>query len=686
VGGTGNIVIVFVINNYFRFIMDMNVEGNATSLTVGTAMGKVQVGSQPHQEEQLNAMINPSGSLKTRPPRASRRPTHCHDKKPPSQPIGSVPQLRAPLSCDSTSYVGSMSRCTSQPRTSKSHFLMGFNVDDCFDVRSIPDPPSPIAPTRRTRRRLSTPSMMPAAHGSPGKRGLDDVTNNNRSSVSTKRNTSERKRKSLLHVPSPSADHTSEEVACTEERPPKVLQLNICMEDEEVERIRISHKRRKQRQSMIVPPRLNLSPFPEKNSSFSHPQAMSHVVEKSYAPWLPMKLFPGTKESMDELRALVRGYCNATDCEKSSIDRIQELTGYPMPGRFTTQIKTEEKVETDNDVIKANRRCVFSKISPAMALMEKQKEQDTKQWEDGTGCRVGKSNKSGKYRYFSTEDHQRVASQDYKRRYMAVLEHTRPNRVAAAQVWMKTLSETEPVVKTVFETDDKSCLRPIDYIQDTIRTVSHDASIDETDKDCASDELQEQQQREAFLPPMSNLLRRESTGSNVDDAMDLCDLSVSLDCGQQANVAQGSSAPTVLATQFAAEISEASSEDTEESESRTATPSPLPIEFVASSMACHAEQYHVLGPVLVAQSRDESADTTSDVETQESTKDLDDVPLLPLPSREVEALDPEIAQAEKRLWEKIDGALKEYSEEVMVITKARNLRARGKKQHASLNK
>jgi hypothetical protein len=647
--------------------MDADEKGNAASLADLTTMGKVHVDSQQHEES----------SLKARPLRTTKPPTHCKEKKTHSQTIPSLHQRRGPHSYDSTSYVGPTSRCMSQPSTTPSHFLKGFNVASCFDVRSIPDPPTPIALSRHKHRRLSTPNMMSAGHGSPGNRGLDDVTNNQRSGELIKRKSSDRKRKSLIHVPSPIADEACKDVTQKEERPSKVLQFHICMEEEEVERTRISHKRRKQRQSMVVRTQLNLSPSPEKSLSFSPFQAKSQLVEIPSSPGHPTELFSGKKESMEELRALVRAHCNATNAEKLYTDfsnRIQGLTGYPMPGRIATQAKREEKAETDNDVIKANRRCVFSKISPAMSLMEKQKEQDTKQWEHDTGCRVGKSEKSGKYRYFSTDDQQRVPSQDYQRRYMVVLKQTRPNRVAAAKVWMTKLEETKPLVKMATDADDQTSLGPTDYEQATTTTVSNDALTDEPDEDCPSLVLHEQQQREAFLPPKSDLLRRKSTGSNADDAMDVCDLSASLDCGDQANMARASLG---AATAFAAEISEASSEDTEETESRTATPSPLHVEFVASLSGCQA-----VGPVLVAQSRDEGTDAMSNIETQEPTRVLGDIPMLPLPSREVESLDPEIAQAEKRLWEKIDSALKEYSEQVIGITKAGNDRARGQKQHA----
>ena len=50
--------------------------------------------------------------------------------------------------------------------SSQAHFLDGFNVDECYDVKSIPDPPSPSPVVRR--RRLSSPSLP---------RSFGDVTN-----------------------------------------------------------------------------------------------------------------------------------------------------------------------------------------------------------------------------------------------------------------------------------------------------------------------------------------------------------------------------------------------------------------------------------------------------------------------------------------------------------------------------
>jgi hypothetical protein len=658
----------------------MSEEGVAAFVAVAQPMADHK--AQLHQQGETRAIVN-SVTSTARPPRIPKPSSQALPEKiSSSQPNRSSSQPRASLSKDPNRAVPS--RSMSQPRSSQSHFLQGFNVADCFDVRSIPDPPSPIAPSRPNRRRLSTPIMLSSPSCTPGSRGLGDVTNSQGSDAATRKKiSSSKKRKSLIHVPAPvryedvlhGQDIARAEDKQMEDQPPKTLQVNICLEEEEVEETRISPKRRRKRQSMVLPTPMDLS---EEGSALSSPSRATTHTSSPRTPGLsPEKPFPGTLESMEELRSLVRGYCAMSGAEKLSTiaaDRIRALTGYPMPGGIVTKPTAQKKVETDQKIIIANRRRVFSKIAPAMAIMEKQKEHDTKQWELDTGCRVGKSSKSGKYRYFSIEDNQRMASQEYKRRYMAVLEGARLNRAAIAQKWMEKLAKVDPDVDVpIAPTEVSSDRLVMDGNTEALRTVSHDVAADglenESDMVLTQDQEVEQLQREAFLPPKSNLVRRESSGSNSDDAMELCDLTVSLNRGELPSLAHSAPA-TITSSSDVAEISEASSEDTEESGSRTATPSPLPLEFVASS---HAEVMQGPGPVLVAQSRDEGMDEHCDAgRKMESAEVHDTVPLLPLPSREAESLDPDIAQAEKRLWDKIDAALKEYSEEVMKIRKAKH--------------
>ncbi|KAG7364401.1 hypothetical protein IV203_037603 [Nitzschia inconspicua] len=643
-----------------------------------------------------------------RPPRAPTTPSlnsNTFQKKSSFQPVRSSPQPRASVSGDTPG--PTTTRNMSHSRPSQSHFLQGINVeDDCFDVRSIPDPPSPVAPSRSNRRRLSTPMMMSALSSStPGSRGLDDVTNNRTpcDQTQTKNNGSNRKRKSLIHVQAPEPVRedklgcTSTDSRCshTEAYSPRTLQVNICLEEEELEQAKISPKRRKKRQSIVVPTPLV---FSEKGNSKPSPSRVStQPMQRSPSLSPVRKSFPGTWESMEQLRALVRGYCAMSDAEKSfsdSADQIRMLTGYPMPAEAQTKTLTEQEVETDQKVIMANRRRVFSKISPAMAEMEKQKEHDTKQWERDTGYRVGKSNKSGKYRYFSIEDKQRVASQEYKRRYMAVLECSRPIRAAAAEMWMEKLAST----KTVFN-DSKApmeessfALCPVVQKLPNVRAVSHEVEPeddpsksntttqqnevqqreafippevrpeDDPSKSNTTTQQIEAQQRQAFIPPKSNLGGRKSPGS--DDTVALCHLGGSDEDDTNMDLVENSHSHTPM--QLVAEISEASSEDTEEYGSRSDTPSPLPLGFVAPG---HADEMNMIGPFFVAQSSDELH--LHDARNK-SPEIHDNAPLLPLPSRQAESLDPDIAQAEKRLWDKIDAALKEYSEEVMIIRKSKN--------------
>ncbi|KAG7346973.1 hypothetical protein IV203_006042 [Nitzschia inconspicua] len=615
-----------------------------------------------------------------RPPRAPPAPSlnsNTFQKKSSFQPVRSSSQPRASVSGDTPG--PTTTRNMSHPRPSQSHFLQGINVeDDCFDVRSIPDPPSPIAPSRSNRRRLSTPMMMSALSSStPGSRGLDDVTNNRAcDQTQTKNKGSNRKRKSLIHVqaPEPVRDDnlgcTSTDSRCshTEAYSTRTLQVNICLEEEELEQTNISPKRRKKRQSIVVPTPLV---FSEKGNSKPSPSRVStQPMQRSPSLSPVRKSFSGTWESMEQLRALVRGYCAMSDAEKSfsdSADQIQMLTGYPMPAEAQTKTLTEQEVETDQKVIMANRRRVFSKISPAMAEMEKQKEHDTKQWERDTGYRVGKSNKSGKYRYFSIEDKQRVASQEYKRRYMAVLEGSRPIRAAAAEVWMEKLASTKTVSNDSKAPMEESSfdLCPVEQKLPHVRAVSDEVGPeDDPSKFSTTTQQNEAQQREAFIPPKSNLGDRKSPGSNADDAVVLCDLGGS--GGNDTNIDLIEDPHSHTSMQLVAEISEASSEDTEEHGCRSDTPSPLPLEFVAPG---HANEMNTVGPVFVDQSSDE---LYLDDARNKSPEIHDNAPLLPLPSRQAESLDPDIAQAEKRLWDKIDAALKEYSEEVMIIRKSKN--------------
>ncbi|KAL3912151.1 MAG: hypothetical protein SGARI_001305 [Bacillariaceae sp.] len=383
---------------------------------------------------------------------------------------------------------------------------------------------------------------------------------------------------------------------------------------------------------------------------------------------------------MEELRALVRGYCGLQDEQRESsivADSIKQMTGYAMPGSVTAAAIVEGNAESSSTDILANRRSVFLKISPAMMEMEKQKHLDIKKWENDTGCRVEKSTKSGKYKYYTIENRQRVGSQEYKRRYMAVLEGSGPMREAKAQLWMNLLRESDAIASSSTPREQNSePILPIEQGKCAESLSSIEEKTDFVDRVAFGDPQaaaeHERQQREAFRPPMSTLEKEENFGSQEDvgDAMDVCDhqaprsFSTPMDTHREGEPESAS-----------ADIVEVSSEDAVDSDIRRASssPSPLPLEAKQSSMECNLKEQEAAGPILVAQSRDEGADESSGdpLFSTRTAEESDEAPLLPLPSRDSESLDPNIATAERHLWKKIDRALKEYSEEVMVIMKAK---------------
>ena len=95
-----------------------------------------------------------------------------------------------------------------------------------------------------------------------------------------------------------------------------------------------------------------------------------------------------------------------------------------------------------------------------------------------------------------------------------------------------------------------------------------------------------------------------------------------------------------------ADISAASSEDVDENQLESRTPSPTNPDEIET------------GKVYTAD-------------------DVSNPPPLSLPSRDNESIDPDIAQAERRLWDRIDLALHEYSEEIMMISEEKKKRMAG---------
>lgn len=421
-----------------------------------------------------------------------------------------------------------------------------------------------------------------------------------------------RKRKTMTHVPAPInlaeesgfvilTDPQRNEERCDVEVRSDRQQLSLCRDNEED----TIPKRRKKRQSMVIPQHLPLEASLPHKTSVHDVSTDSNVTTKS--PSKTKKAFvPLDFKSMQKLRSLVRGYCaqpTQSDQASNEAKEILDMTGYPLPKKT---MGTSDS--TKSAVMLADRRAVIQKIAPVLTQLESRKKQDVKMWENKTQCRVTKSDKSGKYKYYDIHTNKKVGSQEYKRRYIAVLEHERPYRLSRAHQWMDELLDHNPDIHYTRDEQEQFA-------------YSNPANMDYQEQNEL--EIIEMKQKEAFIPPRNmNIVRdrptrgKEAVPNELDQTREDHQSEILLNTSEMNDIA---------------EITEVSSEDTDD-KSRESSFSPRP----------------------------------------ETSEDVDDditesVPLLPLPSKDSETMDPEIRAAEKRLWAKIDQALHEYSGEVMMI-------------------
>ena len=538
------------------------------------------------------------------------------------------------------------------------HFLDGFNVERCADVRSIPDPPTPQPRNHRhnhrhNHRRRSSPIVV---GNRSSRHRLEDVTNNKNPPLS------KRSRKSLCHVPAAGVEQRQEEEPQDNE---PTNASAICLDDDVNDDVNddddddLGHnKRRKKRQSMVLPKDL-VEQHANTFASISHPKEQEEDEEDEALPQpSPNKkpkttstLFTGDWQSMKELQTMVRGYCASTGEQQPPqqppqhaaayfAKAIQDSTGYPLSKKKNTPSSSSNSSPRSKD-----RKAILQQVYPVIQEMDKRKVEETAFWERETQCRVEKS-RSGKYRYRLIATHEKVSSKEYERRYMAVLERNYANRLEKAEQWKARLVETEEEEDLSLELG--SLLDPMPQQQ------------------------QQQQQRDDCISPLP-------IDSMEDDTMELCDLSASLDMGE--------------ATGFSFVDHDDDNNDNNKEETRTVSPEILEDQMIAtaeqlerSETPTENEEREDVKPqssspprsgVLLPDRKElERSEAPTENEEREDVKPQSSSPprsgvLLPLPDREEESRDPDIARAERKLWGRIDEALEEYSREVMLILESK---------------
>eukprot|EP00934_Nitzschia_sp_Nitz4_P007137 Nitzschia sp. Nitz4//scaffold96_size78090//75976//77667//NITZ4_005510-RA/size78090-processed-gene-0.37-mRNA-1//1//CDS//3329560621//7127//frame0 len=498
-----------------------------------------------------------------------------------------------------------------------SHFLSEFNVDDCSDVRHIPDPPTPQP---RNRRRLSSPLILPSKSSSSDPA---DDTENLPQNMSNKRS-----RRSLCHIPSPSPLETRpeplESVPTDAPPPSTTLQIEFVHTDEEAE---ARSKRRKKRQSMELP-----RDWVQQNA---HTLVDESVVGKPQSPaeQFKSKPFAGDWQSLKDLQALVRNYCKTPKDQRATSSFAKEI-------HSTTNYPLSQPTLESHPLSQSNKRAVIQGMGPVIKEIDRRKAEDTQKWEHETGCRVERS-KSGRYRYMSISTNTKVGSQEYKRRYMAVLDREAWDRLVRANAWKEKLYRTRKVSKPAAmplvvhpeAQHQPEILEPVDSSSDTEADTDY-AITQELDLSAVLDDV---------LPSL-----QQPCNNTVETSMEICDTSSSMDLGD-----------VNLPSEFEPPRSKLLDKP-------HAPTSPVS-EKIALLPMTTAEEETTIKPTV---SNDVEPDTFHSTKTDES----DSTPLLPFPDRESGSKDPEIARAEQKLWDRIDSALQEYSSEVISIMKSRKAR------------
>ena len=599
-------------------------------------------------------------------------------KLPPSVSLQRPPRVRAfGQSSNSISTAGptkQSSSITQEPTATKEkshHFLKGFNLDSCQDLLSIPDPPSPKS--KPTKRRRQSTSFLKSSTSTCDTLPLKDVTNDfENSALSSTDKSSDRmkkkKRQSLCHVPSPDIQepprkkhspdnktktNNGEELAPkretkesekakqnleegAESRQLQKQDWDLGDSDQEMNGRKHSstRKRCKRRQSILLPSEEDLkeissnilSPPNQKLSLPTHSEKdgdSKSVDSKANADL-------STKAKFAEVQALVRAYCSLPKDSQKVVEYanlIRTKTGYSLPvpiGVTNTQ----------------KRGDLLSKISPILELMDRQKTAQKEYAEQKTQCKTEKTRK-GRYRYRDRAG-QKIPPEEYKLRYIQMLNEQKQAKAEGLTLALKQLGSFEEKELSSTHEENAGPMQEETSPSSSKKTRDKVDDVEDLDK--------------AFV---------DENEEGEDDDMDITNCSVDL-----GEIGLASLHSPDLASVPKPEIFE-----TRAAEQKQLASSPEQLAGVQKTKETAACENHYSTDCVNDQS-DTTATTAGSSPTREESQASrdslsagakEDKFILPIPSRDGESDDPEIASAENKLWEAIDKALETYSQEVLEI-------------------
>ena len=489
------------------------------------------------------------------------------------------------------------------------HFLQGVQLQNCKDLLSIPDPPSPPTMMTRQRRRLSTPVMQ--------LQPLRDMTNGDEDDVTLSAlqpsSRPKRLRKSLCHVPSP-----------------------IELEERGTEET-VTRRRKKKRQSMLLPSddsqegSLSDQIFP----TFKAPHAntkeplwdeASTSPEVSFLQNSPPENPDEMAESLFKVRQLIRSYTSSPSPDGAlslHIQKIEEVSGYVVTPPMTS---SEDAAHPSQQVPQQRKADLFGRLAPDLKRLDKGKRKTAKMVEEVTACRVDK-NSRGKVRYQHVPTGRKIQPAEYEQRYMLMLDEITSIR---SQSWADYFRQIQNVTLQTAS----ACPSDVDCEE-----MVAEASLEEPNTPQPPTPNEDSSTEVVSLPEedaeVGSHIRGESVAAASEDhrseGLDTC-------------------------------IDDYPSEATNRKDLLSRT------DDLASSH-CHESttETPVSSPEVVEDIGDASSRSGLALTPQSPSRGL----LLPFPSRDESSEDPAIAEAEARLWRSIDHALEKYSEEVFAIQRAR---------------
>lgn len=378
--------------------------------------------------------------------------------------------------------------------------------------------------------------------------------------------------------------------------------------------------------------------------------------------------FVGDLESLKRLQTMVRQYCSTPKDQRptcTSARDIEESTDYPLL----------QPVFDSHPLSHSNRRAVLQKMAPVIEEIDKRKIEETEKWQRETECRVERS-KSGRYRYIAIATNTKVPSQEYKNRYMAVLEREAPVRLARANEWKAKLNMKLSSLDS--QRPDTSVYTKEAW--DALMPVATDMETEETDY-AITQELDLSSVLAMNVKPNDESMTRNTQQECLlgdQSSMEICDTSVSMMEVEESELPLDFEPPRPMLAKHPS-LRESPFKNPADDEKRT------PIQDAPNS---EINLDTTIKPTVSNEDEQEGHSTGGEVSNGDATihesatleapaahtaiVTRNSSQLLPFPDRDATSKDPDIARAEQRLWSRIDAALQEYSHDVIMILNRRN--------------